>query len=173
MINYIKIYDIIGFKLCWVLCAFSTKWEQPYLGPIVTLLFLLIHLAIVKFNDKDIKIISLAILIGLIVDSLFFRFGLIVYEGGVLANFKIAPLWILSMWGGFAATLLYSLNSIKNRYMVSGLIGLIGGPVSYNAGVQIGSIEINEPLGYIMLAITWGAIIPCLFYVINNLESNE
>jgi len=173
MINYIKIYDIIGFKLCWILCAFSSKWEQPYLGPIVTLLFILIHLTIVKFNDRDIKIISLAILIGLIVDSLFFRLDLIIYQGGVLTNFKIAPLWILSMWGGFAVTLLYSLNSIKNRYLISGLIGLIGGPLSYNAGVQIGSIEIDEPLGYIMLAITWGLIVPCLFYVINKLESNE
>ena len=38
---------------------------------------------------------------------------------------------------------------------------------------EIGSIEIDVPLGYIMLAITWGLIVPCLFYVINKLESNE
>ena len=44
MINYIKIYDLIGFKLCWILCAFSTKWGSPYLGPIITLIFILIHL---------------------------------------------------------------------------------------------------------------------------------
>ena len=173
MNNYIKIYDLIGFKICWIICAFSTTWGMPYLGPIVTLIFILLHLVIVKFNFRDIKIIGLAILLGLIIDSLFFQFNLINYEGGILADFKLAPLWILSMWGGFAATLLYSLNSIKNRYILSGLIGLIAGPISYNAGVQIGSIEIDEPLGYIMLAITWGLIVPCLFYVINKLESNE
>ena len=173
MNNYIKKYDLIGFKICWILCAFSTKWQQPYLGPIVTFFFILIHLIIVKFNVRDIKIISLAILIGLIIDSLFFQLNLIDYQGGILANFKIAPLWILSMWGGFVVTLLYTLNSIKNHYIISGLIGAIGGPLSYNAGVKIGSIIINGSLAYIILAIIWGLIVPFLFYLINKLESNE
>ena len=50
MNNYIKIYDLIGFKICWVMCAFSTKWGLPYLGPIITLIFILVHLIIVKFK---------------------------------------------------------------------------------------------------------------------------
>lgn len=172
MNNYIKIYDLIGFKICWIICAFSTTWGMPYLGPIVTLIFILLHLVIVKFNFRDIKIIGLAILLGLIIDSLFFQFNLINYEGGILANFKLAPLWILSMWGGFSVTLLYTLNSIKKRYVISGLIGLIGGPLSYNAGVQIGSIIINGSIAYMALAVSWGVIIPLLFYIINQLESD-
>ena len=172
MNSYIKIYDLIGFKICWILCAFSTKWGQPYLGPIVTLVFILIHLMIVKFNNRDIKIISLAVLMGLIIDSLFFQLHFINYQGGMLADFKIAPLWILSMWGGFAVTLLYTLNSIKNRYIIASLIGAVGGPLSYNAGVQIGSIIINGTISYIVLAIAWGLVIPFLFYIINRLETN-
>ena len=122
MNNYIKIYDLIGFKICWIICAFSTTWGMPYLGPIVTLIFILLHLVIVKFNLRDIKIISLAILLGLIIDSLFFNFNFIKYEGGIIFNhFKLAPLWILSMWGGFAVTLLYTLDSIKSRYIISGI----------------------------------------------------
>jgi len=172
MINYIKIYDLIGFKICWLACAFSTKWGNPYLGPLFTLIFILLHLVIVKFNSRDIKIISLSLIIGLIMDSLFFQFNLIHYQGGILTQFKLAPLWILSMWAGFSVTLLYSLDSIKNRYLSSGLLGFIGGPLSYNAGVQIGSITLNGLLAYIVLAITWGLIIPFLFYIINQLESD-
>ena len=76
------------------------------------------------------------------------------------------------MWGGFSVTLLYTLNAIKNRYMLSSLMGFIGGPLSYNAGVQIGSIIINEQIVYVALAFTWGLVIPFLFYTINQLEDN-
>jgi len=172
MNNYIKIYDLIGFKICWVMCAFSTKWGLPYLGPIISLMFILVHLMIVKFKLRDIKIISLAVMLGLIIDSVFFQFDLITYEGGILSEFEIAPFWILSMWGGFAVTLLYTLNTIKKRYAISALIGVIGGPLSYNAGVQIGSITINVSIAYVALAISWGLIIPLLFYIINQLDSN-
>ena len=172
MIKYIRIYDLIGFKICWIACAFSTKWGTPYLGPLLTLIFILLHLVIVKFNSRDIKIIGLALLSGLVIDSLFFQFNLINYQGGILTQFKLAPLWILSMWAGFSVTLLYSLDSIKKRYFISGILGLIGGPLSYNAGVQIGSITLNGLLSYIALGIVWGLIIPILFYCINQLETN-
>ena len=170
MINYIKIYDLIGFKICWITCAFSTKWGNPYLGPFITLFFILLHLIIVKFKLRDIQIISLSIFIGFIVDSLFFQFNLINYEGGILAQFNLSPIWILSMWAGFSITLLYTLNSIKERYFIAALLGFIGGPLSYNAGVQIGSIIINGSIAYFALALSWGAIVPFLFYIINKLK---
>jgi len=170
--QYIKIYDLIGFKICWILCAFCTQWDQPYLGPIITLLFILIHLIIVNFALIDLKIITLSIICGLIIDSTFSIFGLIGYQGGILANYNLAPLWILSMWGGFSLTMLYTLDSIRHKYFLSGLLGFIGGPLSYSAGVNIGSLTINTPITYLLLSICWGLIIPFLFYYINKIKES-
>lgn len=172
MMQYIKIYDLIGFKICWILCAFCTQWGQPYLGPIITLLFILIHLIIVNFALIDLKIITLSIICGLIIDSTFSIFGLIGYQGGILANYNLAPLWILSMWGGFSLTMLYTLDSIRHKYFLSGLLGFIGGPLSYSAGVNIGSLTINTPITYLLLSICWGLIIPFLFYYINKIKES-
>tara|TARA_Y100001970_G_scaffold78446_1_gene99901 strand:+ start:233 stop:751 length:519 start_codon:yes stop_codon:yes gene_type:complete len=172
MMQYIKIYDLIGFKICWILCAFCTQWDQPYLGPIITLLFILIHLIIVNFALIDLKIITLSIICGLIIDSTFSIFGLIGYQGGILANYNLAPLWILSMWGGFSLTMLYTLDSIRHKYFLSGLLGFIGGPLSYSAGVNIGSLTINKPITYLLLSICWGLIIPFLFYYINKIKES-
>ena len=116
MIKYIKIYDLLGFKLCWLACAFCTQWGHPYLGPLITLFFILIHLLIVKFKKLDIKIIFFAIICGFLIDSFLFRSEFIIYEGGVLARMGFAPLWILSMWAGFSITLLYTLNKIREKY---------------------------------------------------------
>ena len=172
MMQYIKIYDLIGFKICWILCAFCTQWDQPYLGPIITLLFILIHLIVVNFALIDLKIITLSIICGLIIDSTFSIFGLIGYQGGILANYNLAPLWILSMWGGFSLTMLYTLDSIRHKYFLSGLLGFIGGPLSYSAGVNIGSLTINKPITYLLLSICWGLIIPFLFYYINKIKES-
>ena len=145
-------------------------WSKPYLGPLVTLIFILVHLFLVKFNNRDIKIILTAIIMGFAIDSLFFQTNLIQYKGGYLVNHNIAPLWIVSMWAGFSITLLYTLNKIKNNYNLAMLLGLIGGPLSYQAGAQIGSISVNSYFAYLILSITWGLVTPLLFYIINQLE---
>ena len=168
MIRYIKLYDLIGFKVCWVLCAFCSIWNQPYLGPIATLLFILIHLFFVNFRSRDIKVIIIAILCGLILDSSFSNLSLISYKGGILAKYSLSPLWILSMWAGFALSMLYTLESIREKYILSSLLGLDGGPLSYSAGVGIGSITILTTYSYIYLAIAWALIVPLLFKYANN-----
>ena len=109
---------------------------------------------------------------GFAIDSFFFQTNLIQYKGGYFVNHKIAPLWIVSMWAGFSITLLYTLNKIKNNYNLAILLGLIGGPLSYQAGVQIGSISVNSNFAYLILSITWGLVTPFLFYIINQLEEN-
>ena len=170
MMKYIKIYDIIGFKICWVLCAFCSVWGQPYLGPLATLVFILIHLFLVNFKSKDIKVILIAITCGLVIDSLFSVFNLIDYKGGLLVYYNLSPLWILSMWAGFAITLLYALDNLKEKYIISSLLGFIGGPLSYSAGLSIGSLEIQTNFAYVLLAISWGMVVPLLFKYINSFD---
>ena len=172
MRKYIKIFDLVGFKICWLLCAFCTIWEVPYLGPIITLFFILTHLLIVKFKIRDIKTILAAIICGVIIDNLFSIFNLIEYKGGILTTYNLAPFWILAMWGGFSLTMLYTLDYLKTKYFTSFLLGAIGGPLSYSAGTSIGSLIINSNTTYILLSISWGLILPLLFIYINKLENN-
>ncbi len=170
MIKYIKLYDLIGFKICWFLCACCSVWEQPYLGPIVTLLFILIHLTIVKFKSRDIQVIIIAILCGLFFDSIFSYFNLINYKGGILSYYNLAPLWILSMWAGFSLTMIYTLERIKEKYFISSLLGFVGGPLSYSAGVGIGSLDIQTNFAYVFLAVSWAIVVPLLFRYVNSFD---
>jgi len=170
MIKYLKIYDLIGFKICWVLCAFCSTWDQPYLGPIVTLIFVLVHLYFVKFKLRDIKVILIAIMCGFVIDSLFFYTGLITYQGGILTEFSLSPLWILSMWAGFSLSMMYTLETIKEKYLISSLLGFIGGPLSYSAGQGIGSISVHTTSSYIFLGIAWALVVPMLFKYANSYD---
>ena len=64
--------------------------------------------------------------------------------------------------------MLYTLESIREKYILSSLLGLVGGPLSYSAGVGIGSITILTTYSYIYLAIAWALIVPLLFKYANN-----
>ena len=170
MNKYLKLYDLIGFKICWVLCAFCSIWNQPYLGPLATTFFIMIHLYFVRFKSRDIKIILIAILCGLLLDTSFSKLGLISYQGGIFAHYGLSPLWILSMWAGFSLSMMYTLESIKDKYIISSFLGLIGGPLSYSAGVGIGSITIHTTFAYVVLGFAWAIVVPVLFKYSNTYE---
>ena len=74
------------------------------------------------------------------------------------------------MWAGFAITLLYALDNLKEKYIISSLLGFIGGPLSYSAGLSIGSLEIQTNFAYVLLAISWGMVVPLLFKYINSFD---
>ena len=76
------------------------------------------------------------------------------------------------MWAGFAVTLIYTLQSLRENLFLSSLLGIIGGPLSYSAGVQIGSITIHNQIAYIFLSIAWGLVVPLIFLVINKFNKN-
>ena len=169
MKQYIKLYDLFGFKVCWVLCAFCSVWEKPYLGPLVTLIFIIGHLLIVNFNFRDIKIIIASIILGFIIDTLFLNFDFVIYKNSI----NYAPLWIIAMWAGFSITLIYTLDSLQNKYFMAALLGLVGGPLSYQAGDSIGSITINHNYSYIVLAIAWAIAIPLLLSLIKYFSAHD
>ena len=56
---------------------------------------------------------------------------------------------------------------------MAALLGLIGGPLSYQAGDSIGSITLSHNYSYIVLAISWAIAIPLLLYLIKYLTFND
>ena len=70
------------------------------------------------------------------------------------------------MWAGFSITLIYTLDTLQNKYLMAALLGAIGGPLSYQAGDSIGSITISNDYSYIVLAIAWAIAIPLLLSLI-------
>ena len=65
---------------------------------------------------------------------------------------------------------LNTLEVIKNNYILSALLGFVGGPLSYSAGVGIGSLEIHTLTSYILLALAWAVVVPSLFKYANTYD---
>ena len=159
-----KIFNIIGFQACWWACVLGVKYSLPYLGPILMSIFLIIHFLYYTLNHNEYIFIAISTLLGTLVDSLFLNTNLIQYNG-LTFNF-IAPLWIIAMWAGFAATVNHSLIWLKDKYFLSFILGATSGPLSYAAGLKFEAIDFT--LTYLsvgILSVSWGVIVPSIFYI--------
>lgn len=156
------VINIILFQIGWFACVLTAASNKPLLGALVTLLIIVTHLFISKQYKQELKIIVIAMVIGLVWDSLIVSAGWITYQSGMMVDY-MAPYWIVLMWALFATTLNSSLSWMKNKLMLSGVFGAIAGPLAYYAGMKLGAVEFtNTNNALIAISIGWAIFTPLL-----------
>ena len=169
-----KIFNIIGFYIVWWACVLGVFYQFPYIGPILCLLFIFIHIKYIATNDVELKLIVYTSILGTLVDSSFIITKLLEYQGGYGENTLIAPLWITSMWAGFATSINYSMKWLKGKNLIWFTLGAIFGPLAYITGAKFNVIEFtsNYDFTIVVLALAWGISIPAV-YKINDILNDK
>lgn len=160
--------NFLLYNLTWVIAVVGASRGEAFAGPIFVAFFLVVHLLVLKSNWKsELKFIVAAVLIGSILDLPLSRFGYVEFAAPVPAVFGTYPIWMCSLWAGFAATLSLSLRWINGRYLLGALFGAIGGPASLYAGSGLGAASFNGNVQYILLfsAVEWSIAIPVILYL--------
>jgi len=159
------ITNFILFQLGWFSCVLGAANDLPWLGPIVVLLIVIIHLALASILLEEVQLIFITLLIGGIWDSIMVLAGLMIFPSGMFASF-LAPYWILALWILFATTLNVSFRWMKNRYLLAACLGGLAGPLAYFAGFKLDAVSMNEPLvSSLIIGVGWFFIMPLLMWV--------
>lgn len=157
--------NIALFQTGWFACVLTAASNQPVIGAIIALTIIVLHLLTVNEYKREMRIIAIAMLIGLIWDSILVAAGWINYTSGMISPL-MAPYWIVLMWGLFAMTLNYSLSWLKEKLILAAVFGAIAGPLAYYAGFKLGAVELtNESYALIALSIGWGIFTPLLLKI--------
>ena len=64
-----NIFNIIGFQVSWWGCVLGVKSGMTYLGPLLMLCFLTVHIVRFLDNYSEIKLIILFGIIGTVIDT--------------------------------------------------------------------------------------------------------
>lgn len=158
--------------MSWWACVMGViNYNQPYFGPLVMFIYIFFHFLMIKNKKNEIIFLFIAALIGFFVDSVKAFTGFITYNGAYFEYF--APIWIIAMWVGFAATINHSGSWVKNRYLVAIFLGIIFGPLNYLVGHRLEALSLNMdfPQNLIILSIVWGISVPLLYYISNQINS--
>lgn len=167
-----RVINILGFQTAWWFCisGVSHALEIPALAYGLTLAGL--HVALAPKPLQEIKMAVLALVMGVLVDTVLQASSVIDFHGWSWAFFS--PFWLWLLWVLFAMTLNSSLSFLQTMPLwVNALTGLVFGPLTYYAGAQLGAASFDGSRIHVMaLAVVWMMVLPTLVYVAKQLFSS-
>ncbi len=163
--------NVLGFQVGWFACVLGAARGRPWLGPLVALPILLLHLRSAARPGREALLLAAAGLLGLVLDSALVLAGRLSFAQGVLVA-GLAPDWMVTLWVLFATTLNVSLRWLRGLLPLAALLGAVGGPLAYLAGVRLGAGEVLEPawLGYLAVAAVYALATPALLALARRLD---
>lgn len=163
--------NAILFQVVWFATVVGAAHALGWLGPLAVVAFAAYQLQTSR-RRADLTLIALALLIGLVADSLLAQTRLVVYASPWPSS-EFAPAWILALWVNFALTLNHSLSFLRRNLLLAAFLGALGAPLSYFFAAHTWhAITLAEPPTCSLLAIAaiWCLVTPLLVRVARTLD---
>ena len=163
----IKIINAAFFYLIWWGCILGIRSDLYYLGPMLTAVFILVHLNMISDVKKEMMLMVCCGALALAVESAHIHSGLLSYQGYLLSGSLLPPLWIICIWVTLSATLNYSMFFLKDRWPLMALCGGIFVPVCYYGAMRGGILNFHcsTQTSLLILAVVWGICLPLMYYI--------
>jgi hypothetical protein len=143
----------------WLACVLSAAAGQAWMGIAAACVLIGVHLLLSAERKSEAVLVLSAGVVGAATDTLLAQLGFLRFDAGV------APLWMIALWMLFATTLRWSFAWIRRRLIVAAMVGAIGGPVAYAAGVRLGALEIADSwTSYAAIGVAWALALPLLVF---------
>lgn len=163
-----KIINFILFQLLWVACVLGADNQTIWPALSIILIMLVIFLLPAIRAKNDFIFILTCLVLGFILDSSLAYFNFIDYSFNYGFS-RIAPLWILFLWVGFALTLNHSMAWIFNNAKLGYLLMALGPPLSYISAGKLGAVSINNMLlTSLLVSLSWMLVFKILLLVKKN-----
>ena len=154
-----SLYFVIG-QACWFTCVISAARGAPWIGIMLTVVFVTIHVSRAARPFEELKLLASVVVLGGTWESALIAFGLLAYPSGMTLG-GLAPLWLLALWALFAAQFNTTYRWLKPRLKLAALFGAVAGPLSFRAGAALGALRFMKPGPAVLaLAIGWAALLP-------------
>lgn len=155
--------SFVAFQVIWFACVLGAARAHSLLGPLLLLAWLPVHFLLSRCRREDAALALLALVFGLVIDSLYINGGLLRFHGASLLELA-APWWILALWVNFALSLNHCMRWLHGRWLAGLLFGAVGGPLSYYAGVRLGAAEAlaGPVMLYGVIALAWALVMALL-----------
>ena len=159
------IRNLVLFKLGWVACVMLAAAGKPLLATLAVAVVAAIHLVSVPVVVKEALLLMAACLIGLAWESILVGTGILQYPGHAAAS-ALAPHWIVAMWVLFATTINHGLSWVKKHWVVAAVAGLLGGPMAFFGGANLGAVEFSNTLvSLAVIGAGWAVLLPVLVWI--------
>nr|BDT27704.1 DUF2878 domain-containing protein [Bacteriovorax sp. HI3] len=158
--------NFFAFYVAWWAMLISNWKGQPLIGWVVFALVMAIHFLRVSINKKKDAIeVTLIALVGIILDTVLFKTGILTFNNPLLGT--LPPAWLLGIWFLFATTISYTFILIRNKIPAQVIVGGFFAPVSYITGAKFMLLSLYQPFGvyYMIHGACWLVFFPLCFFI--------
>jgi len=152
---------LTGFQITWVACVIGEIYDQYLYGIISALIYLAIYFSFIEKRANLLYIFIIFSIPGYLFDS-YMAYTKYYYINSDLI-FGYLPVWLIFLWLAFG-TLLHSVFTfLKNKVLLSCILGILVGPLTYYSGIIL-NIAYTKNLNLYLLFIGsfWGILM--IFY---------
>jgi len=167
------ITNLVFFKIVWAVSLAGVVLGYAWAGLAMLMVFFAWHARMAPTARADFIVATIAVVIGLALDTLYVRAGLIAFEGNLLWN-NAAPLWILALWANSALTMNGCLGWLRQRRMLAAGLAFVCGPLSYYGGIAVGTATVTGERWMLFGAIglAWAIALPLLLSLASRLSES-
>ena len=123
------------------------------------------HLLVSARPAAEARLVGLALLLGLVVESVALAQGHVRYPNGAWHP-GWPPYWLVALWGLFAVSLNVALRWLRGRPALAALLGAVVGPLSFLSGARLGAASfVDLPAALLTVAVGWAAALPLLLWL--------
>lgn len=160
-----NLLSFLSFQGAWFVAVEGAARGSMWAGPAAAAVVAAVHVARSARPAREIAFLLGVGLAGTLADTALHALEVTGYptsrEGW---PFLFVPPWITALWLAFATQTGTSLAWLAPRPWLAALLGAVGGPLSYLAGVRIGAVATGEPAWatWVGLAVEYAVATPLL-----------
>jgi hypothetical protein len=157
--------NLVLFQMAWWLCILSAAWEIPLAALGGSVVLMGAQFAFTSLNRRrDAWLVAAVMTIGGVSDTALALAGFVAFSSPWPVEW-IASLSELLLWGHFALVMNGCMGFLLGRPLWAALFGMLGGPMAYLGGMQLGAVTLAAPtwLSLVAIGITWGAVLPLVY----------
>ena len=165
-----KVANFVVFQGAWTVAILAAAHGAPAAAAVAIAVAVAWHLAVSAAPGREARLVATVMLIGFVFEMVRLPLHDIAYASGQPVPW-LPPYWLVGMWGLLAITLNVSLRWLHGRWALAALLGLVGGPLSFVAGVRLGGASfVDRDLALLTLAAGWFLLMPLLTAVAGRLD---
>jgi hypothetical protein len=165
-----QVVNFVVFQVAWFAAVLGAAHRVPLWGTAAVVVAIGWHLIASARPAEEAKLVAALCAIGFVVETATVLLGHVEYPSGQ-PDARLAPYWMVALWGLLAIALNVTMRWLKHRPMLAAVIGAVAGPASFASGVRLGAAQFVDAVpALVVMACAWAVLLPLAMHLSNRFD---